>query len=864
MALEKLGVNRLFAKFTGNDSDTDVVKLKLSPIRIIKSIAMAALAFLLGASGGMFSSYPFGIALLSATDRYVPAVYIGLILSSLFNRGYAFPSAVVYTIALMLRYAIGRLMSEPAAETAVRNGTKNSSMKRSVNLTGSAVDKSGALKKSSVDNAISVRDKFRINILSAKKSTENKPQTSKSERISRMVTGGSAITVFSESILLRCAISCFAAFVFGLYRLISGGFLYYDLFGLLFGFLVCPILTLAMSMLFTRDDKFMRYAEIGIAAIMFSLVFSLREYSILGFSPAFSAAIIAALWAASGGGALKGCAAGLIAGIACGTSFGGSEIYAAPVIAAAVGLCGGLFWKVSRAFASAAACIVSIILGVSSDGFEVLQTILPDTLGAVTIFLPLSYYGLLPKLPVFAQPASENAGDMALITEKKQNDTILRMNSLSEALARLSDVIYTLSDRLRRPGIIDLKQICDSSFDKHCSRCSLASLCLERECTSTLDAQSKITTELYTKGRIELDSVPGFLRERCYNIGNIVSEINLETAALVERLIRCDKTEAFAIDYESLSKLLSESIAENDAEYKIDSELTGKLRRTLKYMDMPQARALCWGARRKQVVLRGVELAGMRLGADEIRRAVENTLQTKLTRPKFNIDGENVEVSLSARRRFNVEYARATSVKEAETTNGDTALMFETREDYFYTLISDGMGSGREAAVTSKLCGIFIEQLLSGGNGKAVTLEMLNGFIRSRGNECSATVDLAEIDLITGQACFIKSGAAPSFVLRSGNLYKLQSKTVPIGIMPVLDAEQIKFDLVEGDIIIMLSDGVAQSLEDGVWLANLLTYEWEDNLQLMAEKILDNATLNNKRSDDMTAALVRVSEFTEF
>ena len=136
---------------------------------------------------------------------------------------------------------------------------------------------------------------------------------------------------------------------------------------------------------------------------------------------------------------------------------------------------------------------------------------------------------------------------------------------------------------------------------------------------------------------------------------------------------------------------------------------------------------------------------------------------------------------------------------------------------------------------------------------------MLNGFIRNRGGECSAPIDLAEIDLINGHACFVKSGAAPSYILRQGNLYKLQSKTVPIGIMPALDAEQIKFDLCEGDVIIMLSDGVAQSLEDGVWLANLLTYEWEDNLDLMAEKIVDNAALNNRRSDDMTAALIRIS-----
>ena len=86
---------------------------------------------------------------------------------------------------------------------------------------------------------------------------------------------------------------------------------------------------------------------------------------------------------------------------------------------------------------------------------------------------------------------------------------------------------------------------------------------------------------------------------------------------------------------------------------------------------------------------------------------------------------------------------------------------------------------------------------------------------------------------------------------------------MPIGILPELDAEKIRFELQEGDVIVMLSDGVAQSLEDGVWLANLLSYEWVEDLQLMAEKILDNAALNNARSDDMTVALVRVTENTE-
>lgn len=671
--------------------------------------------------------------------------------------------------------------------------------------------------------------------------------------------------LFDETVLLRCTVSCFAAFVFGLYRLISGGFLYYDLFGLLAGFFISPLTTLALAGLFTKREQLSKYAEISSAVLMFITVFSLREYNIFGFSPAFAAAFFVTLWTASSAGALRGCAVGLLSGLACGTAMRLGEVplsysvAAAPCILAAAGLTVGVLWKYAKIIAAAAGCVAAMTLGASMDGFTILQRLLPDALGAAAIFLPLSYYGVMPRLPVFAQPDYDKIGEEALIMEKKQNDTVLRMNSLSQALGRLSDVIYTLSDRLRRPGIIDLKQVCDTSFDRHCRKCSLASLCWERECTSTLDAQSKITTELYKSGRIELADIPGYIRERCYNIEKIAAQINLGVAELVERLIKDDKTEAFAIDYEALSKLLAESVSANDEEYKIDEELTKKLRRSLRYMDIAASRALCYGKRKKQIIIGGVDLSRVRMGADEIRRAVENTVRTHLTSPRFQIEENTVTVTLTARRRFRVENAKATSVKESESANGDTAAMFENQEDYFYTLISDGMGSGREAAITSKLCAVFCEQMLSGGNGKAVTLEMLNGFIRSRASECSATIDLCEIDMITGEACFVKSGAAPSYVLRNGNLYKLQSKTVPIGILSAIDAEKIRFDLKEDDIIIMLSDGVAQSLEDGIWLANLLTYEWEDNLQIMADKILDNAALSNKRSDDMTVALVRVS-----
>ena len=816
MALQKIlrdGLSKLLAIGKAADGEADVDLGKINVLHIAKGVGFTLASVLLGSAKCAFSSYPLGIALLSATNKYVPYTYFGLLISSLLVRGYSLATAVVYTVVLMMRFAICRLI-EPAEE----NDSKSLTL------------------------------------------------------LQRIVHAAADSTLFSEGVTIRCAVSCFAALIFGLYRLIAGGFLYYDLFGLVAGFLICPLATLVLSCMYTDDERLSKFSELSCAALMFMLVLSLRGYTFFGFSPAFAAAMFITLWAATQKGALKGCAVGLFAGLACGgtsmTDAAGAmqiaySLGAAPCIMASVGLVSGVLWSFSRAAALISASVIGMTLGLVVDGYGILPRLLPDIVGTAVIFLPLSHFGLLPSLPIFYAPDTQKIGEDMMILQKKQADTAERMNTLSEAFSHLSDTLYILSDRMKRPGVVDLKAVCDGVFDSYCRKCSMATHCLERDYSTTLDSQSKMTATLYKNGRVEISDVPPFLRERCFNITAVIDDINHDTAKLIERLYKNDKTEAFALDYEAMSKLLAEQISANEAEYRADNEMTQMLKKSLKSMNITAPHVICYGQRKKQIFIGGVDVAGMRIGAAEIRTAVENSVGVYLTQPKFNIEGENVTMTLCSRRRFAVEYAKATNMKEKENANGDTAVTFDGREDYSYALICDGMGSGREASLTSKLCTVFLERMLSGGNGKAVTLEMLNGFMRTRSGECSASIDLAEIDLITGEACFVKSGAAPSFILRGGKLYKLQSKTVPIGIMRELDAEKIRFELALGDVIVMVSDGVAQSLEDGVWLANLLTYEWDDDLSLMADKILDNAVFANRRSDDMTVILARVDEAAE-
>lgn len=657
---------------------------------------------------------------------------------------------------------------------------------------------------------------------------------------------------FSEPLLLRIGLSAAAGFAAGTVRIIGGGFLYYDIFGTVFETACAPAAVFLFNCAFDNSKRFTLLCDAGVASLLFASVFALQRFTLFGFSLSAIAACIITLYVSREGGILRGGVTGLICGIACAPAY-------APIFGLA-GIASGLFWNISSAVAVAAATITGIAFGVYLDGFTALRTFAPDLIASSVIFLPFVQLGILPKLTIFSHPVTlpDRAANAAAIAERQRKRTVVKLEALSSAMCSLSDVFYTLSDRLRRPGIYDIRQAINRVFGDRCAGCSMNSLCWNREYSSTLDVCDKLSRQLQHKGHVTREDIPSFMLERCRPTDHILAELNLIYANLLERAVKTDKTEIFAMDYEAMAKLLEEAAAENELEFELDENLSERAREAVKYMNFAATSIAVYGERKKCVIAGGVDLARVRLSAEEIHTAFENLCETPMSYPQFSIDNDYVTMTLAATRRLGAETAFASDRKENECVNGDNIITFENREDYFYTLLSDGMGSGQEAALTSRICGIFLEKMLSAGNGKAVTLEMLNNFIRNKNMECFATVDLLEIDLLSGKAGFIKSGAAPSYILRDGSLFKIASNTLPVGITREITAEEIKFELESGDVIILVSDGIAQSFEDGVWLTELVCLEWDNNLDTMAKRILSEAKRNNKRSDDMTVGLIRV------
>jgi stage II sporulation protein E len=132
-----------------------------------------------------------------------------------------------------------------------------------------------------------------------------------------------------------------------------------------------------------------------------------------------------------------------------------------------------------------------------------------------------------------------------------------------------------------------------------------------------------------------------------------------------------------------------------------------------------------------------------------------------------------------------------------------------------------------------------------------------------REGECTATLDLCEIDLFSGEACFFKCGAAASYVKRGESLFHIPAGRLPIGVLSEVDVEKTHFRLQEGDRVIFVSDGVSQTPEDALWLCELLSDGWEEDTEWMAERILQAAAANAGENDDRTVAILTIARAGE-
>ncbi len=876
-------------------------------IHPVHGLLWGGAAFLLGSCPTLFGAAPLGLALLSAASSHTWYILAGLLLSSaLFPVSLSgWTWAGVYILCVILRLTIRFFVDPPTLPDGrpCRGRTYLrlcwASFKRNA----------GWIPRCDRDYTDYYPGADRA---SPPPASEDSPHTPPpvSDFHPRL---------FWEHPFLRMLTAAASGLTAGIFGAIMGGFHLYDLLAALVLLLMTPCATFLLvacfgeagvTLLFSPDplgrsqgspqngetvtQKFHALPLCSVCFLLGCVVYSARSFTpVLGtpyltISLSTLLGLTLTLTATARMGAIPGLAAGVICGIA-----------AAPSLSPIFILCAGgyaLLASLSHRVGVVGGCILGATWCFAVEGVKVLLPLLPAVLLTPPVFLTVErLWSLLPAPAGMRAGADRDLDDITellssvLSLESRSRAGEARMKALSEAFDALSKRFYSLSDQLKRPRMLDLRNICDESFGRQCARCRNRDLCWEAEYDRTLEVQARLASQLHAGGRADARSLPDSLRDFCPHLEELVEDINSRCARLTENLLRSEQTDVFAADYAAMAALLTEALEEDRREardFTCNREAADAIYDYLTEQGVTVQGVVVGGhqSRRQRVIIRGRDFSRIDRRMDQVKAQLETICGTKLTAPVFEEEERGVVMTLCSEAALSAEYAGSTVPAghrkgdpippplthetpagdyKAPAICGDHIAMFKTENAYLYALISDGMGAGEEASLTSDICAMFLEKMLTAGNKVDISLRMLDTYIRSKnrgtGGECSATVDLMELDLMDGRAVFAKNGAAPTYVVREGKVYKLHAPTVPIGILSELPRQNLQFRTHPGDVVVMVSDGVTLGNDECPWLMDLLSSPIPPSMDSLRADIIHRA-LSAGAEDDLSAIAIRVSE----
>lgn len=160
-----------------------------------------------------------------------------------------------------------------------------------------------------------------------------------------------------------------------------------------------------------------------------------------------------------------------------------------------------------------------------------------------------------------------------------------------------------------------------------------------------------------------------------------------------------------------------------------------------------------------------------------------------------------------------ISAVRKLSRNESDVS-GDNYYIGEATEGQQLIMLSDGMGNGINAYNNSNELLEIVQELMQAGFNQQLAIKVVNTFVtgKNRG-EMFSTLDMIMIDMYTGYARVYKCGACLTLVMRKDWIEIIKSTSLPIGITEEFEFESSIKKIYDGDVIIMISDGVLENID---------------------------------------------------
>lgn len=562
-------------------------------------------------------------------------------------------------------------------------------------------------------------------------------------------------------------------------------------------------------------------------------------------------------------GAGAGITMGIILGFATGNLMESIAIYGA------CGLVAGIFRESGKLFTALSFNIIFVIVTLYSGVFNNISFI--EALVGTGIFL------LIPK-KIYNKISLEinkdkKVGHFSEVRFAEIKDELTeRLKDFTEVLSIMGKSLNNLvgNDKLaiKNKG----NALVENLSDRTCSDCDMRYMCWKRELHQTYNAFSDLIRNYENNS----GAFPHELEKKCIKKYALVKNLeDIMNIYMVNETLKSRLGEGRKIlsnHINNMSVTISEIVDEFGNELHLCTDVEKSIKKSLLKYGINFGSLICYNDKngRIKIKMQMENCMGSQTCIKTVLPIISETIGKNMSigSEGCNINSKNnmCEIVIEEAPKYHINSHVAVATKEGEKFTGDSYSYGRTKDGNYITVISDGMGSGPEAGLESKVSVEIIEKFMEVGFDEKIAIDAVNAImsIKFSEDEKFSTLDMNKIDLYTGNAKFMKVGAIESFIKRGNKVEVINSNTLPFGVLEEPDVDTVEKQVSNGDVIVSISDGILDVKNDGsfdtTWLIEFLKNTKYRQTKDLSIAILEKAKelSGGKAKDDMTVVVSKV------
>ncbi len=611
-----------------------------------------------------------------------------------------------------------------------------------------------------------------------------------------------------------------------------------------------------------RNIRLTKTELIGVLVFLASLLLSLCEIRFFEISLGHMLGSLIILIAAKCGGITFAAISGIVIGSVLSLSS-----QASPAIIGVYAFCAlvaGVFSERRKIVCVSSFLLANILIGIYINNSQYILINLTETALACAFFLimPKAVLNRIGNSLVYGESNSSAA------PEKFKELLITRLKNAASSFSQLAYTVKASGEVFSNKTVKQTPdQLISSVCSELCNDCKNRMFCWNNAFDDTMQVLNDCVSTYKEKGTLDQSDLPGYFKSRCLKSEALASRLSLKLYALYSEEDMEHKQEQnraiLAQQYSGVSQIMDNLASEMEDAVKFNSLYTQRVTSYLCSEGLKCEKVFAYSDSDGFNVVEAQGKAQKQMpNSKKLCSEISRLIGCEMEMLFMKSDGINYEIKLCEKEELSVICAKAMCQKNGETVCGDFASSFRAGRGKYAITLSDGMGSGNQAQRDSLLTVAFLEKLLKAGFDKDSAMELVNSaLILKSDDESFATVDIATINLISGVTEFIKAGAAPTFIKRGRSIYELGCSCLPVGILGEVKFEKSRCRLKNGDLLIMVSDGI--TCAGNKVITKILTDYKGNSPTEISRIILEQVKTLCGEKDDMTVIAAYINKNEE-